>query len=120
MTTIPVALLFFAAVILGIIIGLQYLRGIRKPVLIGTHLLLGAGGLEQFVIMLQGTPSGEVISPGTFGRVAAGFFVAALASGLLAPMIGRGSRRTANIALIAHIGVGAVGFLLFLAWLAKA
>jgi hypothetical protein len=31
-------------------------------------------------------------------------------------MLGRRSRRTANLALAAHIGFGAAGFALFLAW----
>jgi hypothetical protein len=42
----------------------------------------------------------------------------ALFTGLLAPMIGRRSRNTMNLALATHASFAAVGFALLLAWLA--
>ncbi len=37
-------------------------------------------------------------------------------TGLIAPMLGRGSRRTANMVIASHAGVGLAAFVLFLAW----
>jgi len=118
---IPVVVLFGAAVCLGLILGLQYLRGVRsKPVMIGMHLLLGAGGLEVMVMTLSGAPDGTVMWTGTLGRTAAGFLAAALFIGLLTPMVGRRSRQTMNVALATHATIASVGFVLLLAWVMMA
>ena len=54
---IPALVLLSAAMCLGVIMGIQYLRRVRsKPVMIGVHLLLGAGGLEVLAMMLRGAP----------------------------------------------------------------
>jgi len=118
---LPVVIFFGAAACLGVILGLQYLKGIRsKPVMIGMHLLLGAAGLEVMVMTLAGAPDGTVMWTGTLGRAAAGFLAAALFIGILSPMVGRRSRQTMNIALATHATVASVGVVLLLAWVAFA
>lgn len=117
MTTLPVTILLGAAVALGTFLGLLYIRRIRrKPVLIGTHLLLGAGGLEQLVIMFRGTPSGEAVPVGSLGNWAAALLLVTMLSGLAAALLPAPTRRVVNVALATHAGIGIAGFVLFLVW----
>jgi len=121
MTAIPALVFLTAATVLGVYLGFLYLRRIvRKPVLIGVHLLLGAAGIEMTVMLLRGTPGGEATPAGTFGVVAAGLLALAMVSGLAAPLLGRRSRQTANIMLSTHAGIALAGFALFLAWMTNA
>jgi hypothetical protein len=120
LVALPSFILLSAAVALGVVLGLQYLRGERSsPLVMGAHLLLGAGGLETIAMLLRGTPDGTVAEAGSLGRLAAMCLLGGMASGLLAPMIGRRSVQTMNVALITHIGVAAAGFLLFLGWMLR-
>jgi hypothetical protein len=106
MLAIPVLVLVSATVTLGVILGLEYLRGVRsRPTMIGMHFLLGAASLEVLVMLLAGAPDGTVL------------LVAALFIGVITPMIGRQSRPTMNIALAAHAIVAASGFVVLVAWL---
>ena len=119
MLAIPPLLLLTAAVALGVILGVQYLQRKRSPpVLIGFHLLLGAGGLEVLAMLLHGTPDRRMVPSGGLVTIAAGLVFAAMVSGLLAPMIGRQSRRAMNIALVAHVGVALAGFVALVVWVA--
>ncbi len=103
MAALPPTLFLTIAAGLGLYLGWLYLRGIRrKPVMIGLHLLLGAAGLETMVMMLRGLPNGETSAAGAFGGIAAGLLAAAMFSGLIAPMLCRGSRRTANLVVASH------------------
>ncbi len=114
---IPVLVLFSGAVALGLYLGYEYLRGIRsRPVMVGIHLLLGAGGMELVAMLLAGTPDGDAAPTGTLARAAAGLLLLALFTGILAPMIGRRSRPTMNAALATHAGAAGAGFVLLLAW----
>ena len=115
-TTIPVIALLVAAAALGSYLLLLYTRGVRKPVLIGFHLLLGFGGLETLVVLLKGTPSNDGFPAGSYGNVAAGFLALAAFSGLLAPIIGRRSNATANLMVLTHVSVGLAGLCLCVAW----
>jgi hypothetical protein len=119
MTTIPVIALLVAAAALGAYLLLLYVRGVRKPVLIGLHLLLGFGGLETLVVLLKGTPNSDGFPAGPYGNVAAGFLALAAFSGLLAPIIGRRSNGTANLMVITHVGMGLAGLALCLAWVSS-
>jgi hypothetical protein len=111
---VPVTLILIAAVASGLTLGLRYLRDRRKPVLVGFHLLLGAGGLEQLVILL---PPSAGTRAGSFGLAAAACLATALALGFVGAMLDRRSRQVANIMVSIHAGVGFTGFALFLAWL---
>jgi hypothetical protein len=110
-----------AAVILGLLLGRDYLRRVRsKPALIGFHLLLGAGSLEVTVMLLRGAPGGNVVPAGLILQLTAGLVAFALFSGLIAPMIGRRSRATMNVALAVHVTAAAAGFVLCLVWFLRA
>jgi len=120
MRAIPIVVLLTIAVSLGLLLGYQYLRRVRsKPVLIGMHFLFGAASLEILAMLLRGAPNGETATPGSFGKVAAAFVVAALFSGVVGPMLGRQSRTTMNVALGVHASVAATAFVLILIWVAR-
>jgi hypothetical protein len=96
------------------------LRGVRsKPVLIGLHLLLGAGSLEVMAMLLHGTPNGAAIPAGRILQATAALLAFALCSGLVASMIGRHSRSTMNAALTIHVAASAAGFVLCLYWFVR-
>jgi hypothetical protein len=105
--------------VLGVLLGVNYLRGVRKPVMIGFHLILGIGGLEQFAEVLGGAPNGVALAAGTYGNAAALVFVASIFTGLGAALLARYSRRRAEMVLISHVGIGAAGFVLLLLWAAQ-
>ncbi len=118
MQAIPVVVLMSVTVVLGAIMGIEYLRGVRsRPTMIGMHFLLGAASLEVLVMLLAGAPDGTVLLVGRLGHVAAGFLVVAMFIGVTAPMVGRQSRPTMNVALAAHALVAITGFVLLVAWL---
>jgi len=117
MTMTPVTVLLTAAVALGCYLGWQYLKGqARKPGLTATHLLLGAGGLEQLAVGTQGF---QADASGSSGATAAVLIGLAMLTGFLTPLFGRESRRRANTLLITHVSVAAAGFLLFLGWVSN-
>ena len=88
MPMFPFILLPLAAMALGLVLAVFHLRGIRKPMLIGLHLLLGLGALEIMVVLLKGTPSSDGLPAGDFGNVSAGFLALAAFIGLLTPILG--------------------------------
>ncbi len=115
---IPAVLLLSGAVFLGVLLGLDYLRRVRsRPTMIGLHLLLGAGAVEVVAMLLRGTPGGATIPRAAILQCAAGLLAFALCSGLVAPMIGRRSRLTMNVALLVHVTASASGVVLCLVWL---
>ena len=116
MPMFPFLALPLAAMALGLVLLVFRLRRIRKPMLIGLHLLLGLGALELLVVMLKGAPGNEGLPAGDFGDVAAGFLALAAFIGLLTPILGRRSRLTANAMLVAHVSAGLAGVLLCIAW----
>jgi hypothetical protein len=115
--TLPVTLVVSAAVALGLWIGVLYLKRSRRPYLIGIHLLLGLGGMEQMVVLHQGTPAGEALRAGSYGTMALGLFALAMFTGLAAPLFWKQAPRAAEAVLATHATVGFAGFILFLAWL---
>ena len=121
MIAIPDLILLTLAVGLGIYLGVLYLRRARpRPVVVGAHLLSGASAMEGMVIVFHGTPSGVSLKPGVMGFVAAGLIALAMFSGLIAGLIARRSRRTADMSLASHVGIATLGYVLFLVWVVKA
>ena len=114
----PAIVLLSSSVALGLFLGVRYLRRARnKPALIAVHLMLGGAGLEGMAMLLRGTPDGTAIPAGWLGNTAALLLATAMVSGLATPMIGKRSpRKVGSIALATHVGFGAGGFFLFLAW----
>jgi hypothetical protein len=120
MIAIPALLLITVAVTIGVYLGLLYLRGVRPvKIVLGAHILLGMGGLEQLAILIRGTPSGANLNVGSFGTAAAGLFALALLSGFIAPLLGQRSRRKGEFMLATHALTGAAGFVLFLIWISS-
>jgi hypothetical protein len=111
MTTTPITVLLTAAVGLGIYLGLAYLRKERKVGWNAVHLLVGAGGVEQLLVRVQGSPSGSI------GYQAVLVLGVTMVLGFLAAVIGGNAPRKAEYVLIAHATAGLAGFVLFLAWL---
>lgn len=116
MPVFPFILLPLGAMAMGLVLLVLHMRGIRKPMLIGLHLLLGFGALELMVVLLKGTPSGDGLPAGDFGNASAGFMALAAFLGLLTPILGRRSRLTANAMLLAHGSAGVAGVLFCIAW----
>jgi hypothetical protein len=119
MLTTPMTICMVATVVLGVVLGIFWLQRIRKPVLIGVHVLLGLAGTEQMVLMLQGTPSGITLASSEVSTWALAALAAAMFTGFAAPVMGRVLRRAANATLMGHVFVGALGFILFLSWVTK-
>jgi hypothetical protein len=95
-----------------------YLRGIRKPVLIGTHIIVGMAALEQLAQTLANSPRGFAQGASSFGVMAGILFAAGLPLGIMAPLLGRQWPVAGNTALAAHVCLGITAFVLFLAWAA--
>ncbi len=102
---------------LGIYLGVYYLRGVRPTrILLGGHILMGLGGVEQMALLIHGAPSGAIASE-TLVKAATGLFALAIFSGFTAPLIAQSTRRqNGEIMLAAHAGLGIAGFVLFLYW----
>jgi hypothetical protein len=100
-----------AGIGVGVFLGLNYLRGTRRPGWVPAHLLLGAAGLEQLAMMLQDGRKTDLIT------WSAGLVALALCCGLLTPIVAGFSRRRAEMVLVTHITAGLSGYLAFLAWL---
>jgi hypothetical protein len=118
----PISLLIilpFVTMFLGFSLVLLLIRGKRKTVLIGVHVLFGLATLEMVVIMLKGWPIGDAVPAGEFGDIAAGILALAAFFGLLRPVFGRGSAFKSNAMLVAHGSAGLAGVLLCIAWLSK-
>jgi len=117
---LPAILFLAGAVVLGLLLGRDYLRRVRsKPALIGFHFLLGAGGIEVTLMLMRGAPGGTTLPVSLLLKSAAALLGFALLAGVLAPIIGRRSRGTMNVALSVHVSAAATGFLLYLVWFAK-
>jgi hypothetical protein len=120
MHALPPILLLSGAVVLGILLGLDYLRKVRsKPAVIGFHFLMGAAAVETMAMLIRGAPDGTATPALATLKVAAALLAFALFSGLLAPMVGRGSRARMNVALLTHVSAAAGGFLLCVVWLVR-
>ncbi|MFZ1109480.1 MAG: hypothetical protein WAN43_14205 [Rhodomicrobium sp.] len=120
MIAIPALLMITVAVTIGVYLGLLYLRRVRpRKILLGAHILLGMGGLEQVAILIRGAPSGVILKAGSFGTAAAGLFALAMLSGFSAPLLGQRSRRNGEFMLATHAFVGIAGFVLLLFWVSN-
>jgi len=107
------------AVGLGIYLGMLYLRGERRPKLIGYHLILGATTIEGTLVLIHGAPNGEIMLATDIGTIAAGLFAASLLTGFIGPLLARRSRSQAEVVLVTHVGVGLAGFAAFLMWMTR-
>lgn len=116
MIALPIVALLAGAAGLGVYLWLLQRRKIRRPVLIGVHLVLGAISLEQIAVLLHGTPSGQEMAAGQFGVAALVVIAGAMFIGLLTPIVAKSMPGSATPALWAHMGAGAAGLALVVAW----
>jgi hypothetical protein len=105
-----------AAVVLGVTLALQYLRGRRVRIVGLVHGLVGAGGLLLLVIALQGPRRGDAMGVGSFGTAAAVLFSIALALGLVFAVLRAFTPRLAGIVIATHASAAITAYVLFLAW----
>ncbi|RBP07123.1 hypothetical protein DFR50_12953 [Roseiarcus fermentans] len=112
MTTFPVVLFATAAAALGAYLLLLWFRKERKPVLIGFHVLLGLGVAESLaaILHLGGLDDDDALK--RLALVAGAFLMAALASGVSAPLFGKAYRNTANTLLAVHVAAGLAAVLI--------
>lgn len=119
MTTVPMLALLVVAVGLGAANLFLRLRGVRRSVLIGVHLLFGIGALEVLVYLIKDANGGEGVGAGHWGNVAAAFLGAAVFIGLISPVLAKNSRPLSNALLAAHIGCGLAGAITAAAWVSS-
>jgi hypothetical protein len=116
---IAVNFIFAAAAALGVYLGVLYLRGTPRPVLLSAiHLLLGVGGLELLSVVYRQTaaapPRTEAFLP------AAGLlFAVAVFGGFTTPMIGRRWPGSATPLLALHAVAGLAGLGFLSAWVSN-
>ena len=117
MNTIPLTLTLMAAVTLGCMMGLNYLRGVRStPIMIASHLILGVLALEQMAMILAGTSDeGDRLGERANGRLTLYLFFATLVAGLVAALI-RHRPRELNVALAGHVAAATAGVVAYLTW----
>jgi hypothetical protein len=119
-----VGLVIAAAVVLGLVLGWNYLKGIRNPVLNGVHLLLGAGAFEGVALMMHGRSMlGEPLEGaesvgGSMGGLVLAMLGVAMLSGLIWALV-RGQWRGGTSVLVAHAGVGTLVLVFFVIWAAR-
>lgn len=118
MLTFPVTLILIASATIGTILLLNYFKGIRKPLLTGAHLILGAAALEQMAMLLRGAPNGDSVPFEPLAKTVAGLLAVAMGLGFATPLM-RNSRQTMNLMLTGHVVVAVSACLLFLVWVAR-
>ena len=107
-----------AVSVVGAWLGVNYLRRRQmRSGMIGAHFLLGAASLEVMVMTIHGGPALQKTPPGAIGILALAATGLAMASGLVAGLIARRSRRTADVTLAMHAAFAAAGLLFFLIWI---
>ena len=116
MTSLSIFIILIAAVALGGANLWLRFRGVRKPVLIGIHLLAGLASLEVLVYYLKDVNGGEGMPAGPFGNVAAALLGLAAFSGLISPILGRRSKLTADMLVGTHVSCGLLGAVTAIAW----
>lgn len=120
MFVFPVLLVLSLAVVFGVRLRLGYLDGTKPSgFMVGTHVLLGMGGLLLLVIarasVLQATGAG-----GAIGAIAAFVVGITLLVGLTGAVLARRAPERRAKVLSAHFALGGLAFLLFIAWMVVA
>ncbi len=109
MTVIPVVLIVTAAAALGAWLLLLWFKRVRRPVLIGFHVLLGVGSTETLVVFLHTSDLGRDSVPWSIAIGGLGCLAASILTGFSAPLF-RNYRTVANSFLAAHVATGVAGF----------
>ena len=117
MSTTPVSLILLASGGLGVYMFLKFLRGEHNGGgMIATHLILGGAALEQIALLFRGAPNGAAWPSDSMLKTGATFLAFAMMTGFAAPLLR--SNNGVRVLYI-HVGVGAIGALMILAWVMK-
>jgi len=119
MNALPSILLVTAAAALGAYLLLHWFRGVRRPVLIGIHVLLGLGAAESLMVFLRMSEIPEDSAARRIVLIAAGCLAGALFAGFLAAVLGKGSRLAGYGLLAFHAASGLAGLVIVLAFVAR-
>jgi hypothetical protein len=119
MKALPIVLMVTAATALGAYLLLLWFQKARRPVLIGFHVLLGLGAAESLVVFLHTGGLEDDSAARRLALVAGGCLAAALASGFIAPLLGKSYRLAANSLLAAHVFSGLAGLLVVLVFVSR-
>jgi hypothetical protein len=104
---------------LGLFLVLKIIRGGRRTVFIGLHILFGFVSLETVVTLLKGWPVGDAVPAGEYGNWAVSALAFAAFAGLLRPIIAKGSKAASYAMLAIHGSAGMAGVVLSIAWLSS-
>lgn len=120
MTWLPVLLLMGGGVGIGITMATRLLRGLaRRPMLIGLHILCGAGALEELVVTLHGTESVTALPTANGGSLTALMLAGTLFIGFSVPLISRRAPGAARRVLVVHAVAGLATLGTLLVWLGR-
>lgn len=117
MSATPVSLILLASGGLGVYMFLKFLRGERNTGgMIALHLILGGAALEQIALLFRGAPNGAAWPSDSMLKTGATLLVLAMMTGFGAALL-----RSSNgvKVLYIHVGAGAIGALMILAWVMK-
>ena len=106
-----------AAVLFGVVLALQRLRGSRPAWQVGAlHGVTGVAGLGALLAALRGPPRGVLTGVTSFGMAAAVLAAAALAVGLAIAVLGQRLRRGAGSMIAVHGALAITAYVLLLAY----
>jgi hypothetical protein len=118
---VPALAVLSAAVVLGLVAAVWYLRGIERSGLPPRWLALlhgaaGVAGAGLLLLALQGPTRGVAVGTAGFGAGAMALLAAAMLAGVA---IAAAARRSANLCaatVAVHAGLAIAGYVMFLAW----
>ena len=119
MSTAPMVLVLMAAAALGAYNLWLWLRGERRPVLIGAHLLLGVGGAEALVAYLHQSGLTDDDPARQTVKLALLLLAGSIFTGFAAPLLGKNARGAANALLAAHVCAGLAGIFIVLTFVSR-
>jgi hypothetical protein len=127
MSFLPALILLSLTATLGVYLALAFLkRWPRRPMLIGLHLLFGAGSLEGLVIalhaeVLAGSAPDAASSdgPNPLEITMLGLIGLALISGLVRAAVGSRTRAVAMATLALHAALATAGVAVALRWISR-
>jgi hypothetical protein len=118
---LTVALVILSAtVVLGIALGLLYLRGgTRPPWMVGVlHGLFGTAGIATLILALRGPPRGLLNGVASFGAIAAVLACVALVAGLGVVTLARWSGCGVGLMIAVHGSLAITAYVLLIAYVA--
>lgn len=111
---LPVVI-YGTTVVLGLVLGWYFLSARRPPLgLQALHLVIGLAGLEVVIAATQFSRGRPVLSEGI--GIALVLLGLAAFTGLIAGTFAKSNPESTGTALLAHAGLGGIGFLVLANW----